>query len=280
METIDSATVDKLVQRLTTLMNAQVEEAHTYVADLQKQLAEQRAKSSQQDAALFAALAQAQGKFQPIPKNRKATIRPRDQSKAPYEFRYADLESIITATRPALTEQGLALVQLLEVTNNDATIVTRLVHTGGGEFVSRMSISHPRQYDDPKAFGALVSYMRRYVVTCILGVAADDDIDQDGSEVERKRGDADRVQQPKGRRSNKPAEDAPTRAAPAPSSGQARVGECTTGEVAYLTNKAAKIGAAMDEVLSLLGIDLPETLDGITRDQFDTIKAELLSRGA
>jgi hypothetical protein len=128
-------------------------------------------------AALYAALAQAQAEFQPITKNREVMITMKSGGK--YKFRYADLDEINIRTRPALTKYGLGLMQIVSSEPNGATFIeTRLTHKDGGSVSARLDIKGPREYPDPKEFGAVVSYLRRYQVTPMLGVAADDDIDQ------------------------------------------------------------------------------------------------------
>jgi hypothetical protein len=128
-------------------------------------------------AALYSALAQAQAEFQPITKNREVMITMKSGGK--YKFRYADLDEINLRTRPALTKYGLGLMQIVSSEPSGATFIeTRLTHKDGGSVSARLDIKGPREYPDPKEFGAVVSYLRRYQVTPMLGVAADDDIDQ------------------------------------------------------------------------------------------------------
>lgn len=132
-------------------------------------------------AALYGALAAAQGAFPPIPKNRTVVIRP--ASRPQYEFRYADLEAILSAVRKPLADNGLAVVQSVESDSEGHYVVTRLVHKGGGSIVS--SVRMPKaESADPKVFGSLVTYYRRYALCPVLGVAADDDLDEDGQEAQ------------------------------------------------------------------------------------------------
>lgn len=123
---------------------------------------------------LAMALAKAQAEFQPIAKNRDVQITMR--SGGAYKFRYADLEAILTATRPALNKNGLSIIT--EV--NDGQLITILMHESGDE---RRSTFNLPSADDIKAYGAQISYLRRYAITALLGVAADDDLDEDGQEA-------------------------------------------------------------------------------------------------
>jgi len=128
-------------------------------------------------AALYGALALAQGEFKSIAKNRTVRIA---SAKGSYTFRYADLEAILSACRPALAKNGLALVQTLEsVPDGGTLLLTEIVHKDGGRIMSEVKL--PR-YDngDPKSFGGLVTYYRRYAACPMLGVSADDDLDENG----------------------------------------------------------------------------------------------------
>ena len=133
--------------------------------------------------ALYAALAKAQAKFQPIEKNREVLITMKSGGK--YKFRYADIEEITSKTRPALTAEGLAVIQPVQSDpSTGATwIETILMHADGGTIKSRVDIKPVATYSDPKEFGAAVTYCRRYAITSMLGVCADDDLDQNGKGV-------------------------------------------------------------------------------------------------
>lgn len=127
---------------------------------------------------MYTALAKAQGAFLPIEKNRSVTIKPRE--KAAYSFRYADLQEIRAKTTPALSENGICLFQLVTEADNATVIRTVLGHASGAQIEGVMRI--PRGDGDIKNFGATVTYLRRYIVSAMLGVAADDDLDEDGDD--------------------------------------------------------------------------------------------------
>ena len=123
---------------------------------------------------LAAALAKAQGEFQAIRKNREVMIAMR--SGGSYKFRYADLETILAATRPALNKNGLSIFSEVD----GGTLITILLHESGEE---RRSTFNLPAADDIKGYGAQISYLRRYAITAMLGVAADDDLDENGQEA-------------------------------------------------------------------------------------------------
>lgn len=133
-------------------------------------------------ASLYAALAKAQGEFAPLAKNRTVTIKTKQGYS--YEFRYADLEAVLAATRPALAANGLAVIQRIAPVagSNVNHLITTLVHADGGHIESAINLP-AEQYGDIKNLGAAISYLRRYAYTALVCVAADDDLDEDGQEA-------------------------------------------------------------------------------------------------
>lgn len=135
-------------------------------------------------AALYEALANAQGEFDPIVKNRTAVIDIRDkqtrQKIGSYTIRYADLEEITSKTRPALSKYGLATSQVIRRTEKGSTMVTILAHKGGAVLTSEVALN---MEGDIKEVGARISYLRRYAKSALLDIAADDDLDEDGQEA-------------------------------------------------------------------------------------------------
>lgn len=124
-------------------------------------------------ASISAALAKAQSEFAPIAKNRQVKIQMK--SGGSFNFRYADLEATINATRPALTKNGLAVIQPI----CDDKLLTIITHSSGEYYQSSMPL--PANIgDDPKQYGAKISYLRRYSYQSMVCVMADDDLDEDG----------------------------------------------------------------------------------------------------
>lgn len=129
---------------------------------------------------MYSALAKAQGAFLPIEKNRDVMITSRKEGARSYSFRYADLQEIRAKTTPALSENSLCLFQLVTDAEGVTVIRTVLGHDSGAQIESTMRV--PRGDGDIKNFGATITYLRRYIVTAMLGVAADDDLDEDGDD--------------------------------------------------------------------------------------------------
>lgn len=132
------------------------------------------------------ALAKAQEKITSPPRNREVEVVSK-RTGGRYTFKYATLDSIIDHVRPSLTENGLWFTQTLESGDNGKyRLVTTLLHSSGQTIRSET----PLLVEDGggnQAFGSALTYMRRYSLTAMLGVAADEDDDAntaDGNTVE------------------------------------------------------------------------------------------------
>ena len=91
-----------------------------------------------------------------------------------FRSRFATLASVIDATRPALSKHGIAVVQLPGYSEGRVTVTTRLMW--GDESVECTAETRPKK-DDPQAMGSAVTYLRRYSLAAICGIAAEDDDD-------------------------------------------------------------------------------------------------------
>ncbi len=113
---------------------------------------------------LAAALAKAQGEFAPITRSREVKA-------GQYSFTYAPLDEVLESTRAALVSNGLALTQLLAGDN----LVTTLIHSSSEWVSSSVSILPiPVKIQE---LGSRLTYLRRYSVAAILGVAPEEDDD-------------------------------------------------------------------------------------------------------
>ena len=124
-------------------------------------------------ALVAAALARAQGKFLPLVRSKTVTIKPRDG--AAYSFDYAPLESCIASVRLALSAEELALVQTVVQIPEGAVLRTWLLHSSGQYLASDTPLIV--EAGGPKAYGSAETYARRYGLSSLLGLAADDDDD-------------------------------------------------------------------------------------------------------
>ena len=91
-----------------------------------------------------------------------------------FKSRYADLAEIRDTVTPALSKNGIAVVHGLGPTDGGGLVVmTRLVHASGQWIESGFPIA----YDKPQTMGSAITYGRRYNLSAITNISADDDDD-------------------------------------------------------------------------------------------------------
>lgn len=90
-----------------------------------------------------------------------------------FKSRYADLAEIRDTVTPALSKHGLAVAHGMDPTEKGIEVVTRIIHASGQWIESRFPIA----YDKPQAMGSAITYGRRYNLSAITNIAADDDDD-------------------------------------------------------------------------------------------------------
>ena len=123
---------------------------------------------------LFGALAAAQGAMQNAEKNQQAKV---GQGGTRL---YADLAAVLAAVREPLQSQELAIIQLplmdLSVTPPRLSVATVLGHSSGQWIGVRLDADAPTQagMNDLQALGNAITYLRRYGVSAITGIAQQD----------------------------------------------------------------------------------------------------------
>jgi hypothetical protein len=117
---------------------------------------------------LVAALAKAQTEFATVTRDKTVTVQ--TKTGGSYKFSYAPLDTILAAVRGPLSDNGLVLVQTLD----DGALVTSLLHESGGSISGRMALPGT---NDIQGLGSAITYLRRYAIQAVLGIAAEEDDD-------------------------------------------------------------------------------------------------------
>ena len=129
--------------------------------------------TSEHTAELLAALLKARANFQPIAKTKHVTVTTKAGRR--YDFDYAPLEVIQAATAPALSAEGLLLCSgVVPGSDGTAEVATRLIHTSEQWMESRIPWG---AFEDMKARGGFVSYVRCYNHLALLDLAGEEDVD-------------------------------------------------------------------------------------------------------
>jgi len=120
--------------------------------------------TSEQIAELATALAKAQGSMGGALK---------DSANPFFKSKYADLESVWTACRKALSENGLAVIQTTDHSEIGVRIITTLVHASGQWIRGVLPVLAKDQ--TPQGIGSAITYARRYALAAMVGVYQTDD---------------------------------------------------------------------------------------------------------
>jgi hypothetical protein len=123
---------------------------------------------------LAKALAKAQSEFPAI--ERSKDVRVQTKTGGSYTFAYAPLDAILNTVRPVLSANGLAVSQLLANVNGTPALKTMLMHEGG-EVIQDSCPLPTNGSTSAQEFGSLVTYMRRYALVAVLGIATEEDDD-------------------------------------------------------------------------------------------------------
>ena len=144
-------------------------------------------------AKVVSALSKAQKEFKQPEKNGKAAYRTKSGHMVNYS--YADIASIIRATRPGLTANGLSITQFMDeqtshldvitakgdvsktetVRDFRSYLVTRLYHESGEYLESKQVLELSTQ--NPQEAGSKLTYFKRYHLQSLIGVAGEEDAD-------------------------------------------------------------------------------------------------------
>src|ERR1700731_900808 len=121
---------------------------------------------------IAAALAKAQGVIENPAKTR---------DNPHYRSKYADLATGLNCIRPALSANGIALVQATDITRDGVILHVRLIHTSG-QYLGLIYPVCGWPVDHQKLAGAM-TYARRQSAFALVGVCGEDE-DDDGEGIQ------------------------------------------------------------------------------------------------
>lgn len=126
---------------------------------------------------LITALAKAQGMMKPAVFNK---------GNPHFKSRYADFNSCMDACRIPLSENGLAVIQYCDTIEGKMSLVTMLAHTSGQWMRSEFPL-YPSKLDS-QGIGSAMTYAKRYSLCGMVGIVADEDLNDDDAETSVGRG--------------------------------------------------------------------------------------------
>lgn len=165
---------------------------------------------------LVAALAHVQANLPTVGKTKTAKIPTKNGGE--YTYTYADLAEVAAKIHPLLSKAGLAFIAAPTFIDGQYVLVGTLQHTSGDKYEGVF----PLPTGDPKQIGSAITYGRRYILSSLTGVVADDD--DDGQAAQQNGNSNGRG---RGRQQGTPPPESDAAAPTAPSAGllRARIGQ-------------------------------------------------------
>jgi hypothetical protein len=107
---------------------------------------------------------------------------------------YADLADVLNAVRGPLSKHGLSVVQIPAGSYAEPTLRTTLLHKSGQWIAGEVPLKG--ELTKPQTLGSLLTYMRRYSLAAITGVAQQDDDGNAAQEQAQRRDDRRQERRP------------------------------------------------------------------------------------
>ncbi len=101
-----------------------------------------------------------------------------DKTNPHFKNKYASLAAVIDAIRTPLAENGLSYTQATEIREGGFVLVTTLRHASGQWIGSEYPLPMGAK---PQELGSALTYARRYSLSAIACIAADEDDDAEGA---------------------------------------------------------------------------------------------------
>lgn len=107
----------------------------------------------------------------------QAAIKPavKDANNPAFRSKYADLGAVWEAVKQPLQDSGFSVIQSPDFDSAEMWLKTTILHISGDKMEGRYPIRPSKQ--DPQGYGSALTYARRYSISAMLGVIADDDDD-------------------------------------------------------------------------------------------------------
>lgn len=135
---------------------------------------EQKPNRSESLNELFCALAKAQAEMQ---------VAELSSANPFFKSKYADFTTIVKASRPALTKNGLCVIQ--QILPNDAygVLHTVLGHSSGQYIESQVDIKPIKA--DVQSLGSYITYLKRYSYSALVGITTGEEDDDGEAAMDR-----------------------------------------------------------------------------------------------
>ena len=102
-----------------------------------------------------------------------------------FKSKYAPLSEVLNTARPLLAKQGLSIIQNNYGNGEAVTVTTTLIHSSG-EYIESGEMTAKPEKNTAQAMGAVITYLRRYQISSMLGLSSEDDTDGNETPSDKK----------------------------------------------------------------------------------------------
>lgn len=95
--------------------------------------------------------------------------------------KYSPLNEVLNTVRPVLAENGFSVIQIPKVDEKGDVLVQTILMHKSGAMISFPSLKSKAVKADIQGLGAAITYLRRFSISSILGVASENDDDGNGN---------------------------------------------------------------------------------------------------
>lgn len=128
-------------------------------------------KHSEDMSEVFSALAKAQGEIENVEKTKDNPF---------FKSKYADLATVLLAVRPTLAKHDLCIIQMpVSSEAGEIAVATMIGHKSGQYIMSALPCKPAKT--DAQSIGSVITYLRRYSASSMVGIAQEDDDGNAGS---------------------------------------------------------------------------------------------------
>jgi hypothetical protein len=99
----------------------------------------------------------------------------KDANNPAYKSKYASLESVLETIEGPLHAAGLVFTQTFDVVGGEVLLVTTLTHAETEQAIVSKAPVRCQEPNNPQKLGGAITYMRRYSLLALLGLAPEDD---------------------------------------------------------------------------------------------------------
>lgn len=192
-----------------------------------------------------------------------------DKNTQGYGYKYADLASILDLVKPVLKKYHLAISQLAGDDGNGKVGVTTILMHESGEYLSStlyLPIPDMASANSTQRAGASITYARRYSLSAILNISADEDTD----------GTTDK---PKAKASAKKSTTTTTKELTSQQERDEKINAKTTVIKALYKAVADQGGEPKDDLIRIAVANGRGSIGSFTKEELDELLDEVKSKG-